>query len=80
MCRLMYGVLSMFPFRVQRHTVLTVLPPLLLLAVIALVAGAPACGTDALRVMDRNGLNGAVQRLDGDDSAFIRPVSALSPP
>ncbi len=78
----MAGLISKLRLRVQRQTLLTVLPVLLLLAVIAFAAGAPAStrGTDAeaLRMIDRAqqlleriGAEAAPEAFAGHDSAFM---------
>lgn len=77
----MVGMLSKLRLRVQRQTLLTVLPVLLLLAVIAFAAGAPARtrGTDAealtmidrtQQLLERIGPDAAAEAFAGHDSAF----------
>ena len=77
----MVGMVSKLRLRVQRQTLLTVLPVLLLLVVIAFAAGAPARtrGTDAEaltmidraeQLLERIGPDAAAEAFAGHDSAF----------
>ena len=78
----MMGMISKLRLRVQRQTLLTVLPVLLLLVVIAFAAGAPAHtrGTDAealtmidraQHLLERIGPDAAAEAFAGHDSAYI---------
>ncbi len=77
----MVGMVSKLRLRVQRQTLLTVLPVLLLLVVIAFAAGAPARtrGTDAEaltmidraeQLLERIGPDAAAEAFVAHDSAF----------